>query len=562
MKTYWPRWRDDRSPHTLHAEGRRRGRQDRQRAPEGRGPEAHQAAGKEHRRPEAAASGQGQGGTSKQPPAANKIGARKNGNFKAVSTAPSINKTPMGSSTPPIPYPTTQDLSNSVAVARTVKFNGDPAYTLDRTTQPSGKGDDGGSAKGVKSGTVNGEVKPTKASGTVRAEGKHVVREGDPNTMNGGNNPGIYTTTQTPSDAPPKSAAATSNPPVQLETPNEKSAFGKWWDNAKHEMGQAVEHPWEGIKGAAKGIANIPSDIGEMLMKGAALQGAGEMEQAAAMQSLFGQTKQAEGLLQTAGQVLEGAGQIALPKLAMSNPAQAGGDKISTAVQLFAGGAGLVKSGAKGVSTLGKAGGIAETAGAAGKTAGAADAVGGAGKATEAAGTLDKTADAARTASGTTEAAGGAAKTTEATKTADAANDAGKTAQGVAAEAKPVGDGVKVVDRIKSLREKYLGRTPGKKSRTGKEVQERMRAEGKLREVEGKTEFLASDGKWYDLSKADMSHNTDAVTWWNQTGRQYGAKAPEVRDWMLDSKNYTLDHYSINRSLGAKLGETYSPPLK
>ena len=30
-----------------------------------------------------------------------KIGARKHGKFKAVSTAPTINKTPVGSSTPP-----------------------------------------------------------------------------------------------------------------------------------------------------------------------------------------------------------------------------------------------------------------------------------------------------------------------------------------------------------------------------------------------------------------------------------------------------------------------------
>lgn len=33
------------------------------------------------------------------------IGARKNGGFRAVSTAPSINKTPMGGATPPVPYP-------------------------------------------------------------------------------------------------------------------------------------------------------------------------------------------------------------------------------------------------------------------------------------------------------------------------------------------------------------------------------------------------------------------------------------------------------------------------
>jgi hypothetical protein len=116
----------------------------------------------------------------------------------------------------------------------------------------------------------------------------------------------------------------------------------------------------------------------------------------------------------------------------------------------------------------------------------------------------------------------------------------------------------------KSLREQYLGRTPGKNSRTGLEVQERMRAEGTLRENldTGRAEFQASDGKWYDIKYADMSHKTDAVTWWNQTGRQFGAKAPEVREWMLDSDNYVLDHMSINRSLGAKLGETYSPPLK
>lgn len=31
---------------------------------------------------------------------------------------------------------------------------------------------------------------------------------------------------------------------------------------------------------------------------------------------------------------------------------------------------------------------------------------------------------------------------------------------------------------------------------------------------------------------------------------------------MLDSNNYTLDHYSINRSAGAKLNDRYLPPKK
>jgi len=88
---------------------------------------------------------------------ANPIGARKNACFKAVSTAPSINKTPVGAATPPLPYPVFQDLSNSTGIVPSVRFNGDPAYVLDQTTQPSCKGDDPGTAGGVKSGTVNGE---------------------------------------------------------------------------------------------------------------------------------------------------------------------------------------------------------------------------------------------------------------------------------------------------------------------------------------------------------------------------------------------------------------------
>ena len=71
------------------------------------------------------------------------------------------------------------------------------------------------------------------------------------------------------------------------------------------------------------------------------------------------------------------------------------------------------------------------------------------------------------------------------------------------------------------------------------------------------------DGKkWRDIKEADMGHIDDAVSWWNKTGRQYGAKSKEVREWMLDSKNYVLEYYKTNRSNGAKLLEKYLPPLK
>ncbi|MGH0796964.1 hypothetical protein ACQVTT_22700 [Bacillus mycoides] len=119
--------------------------------------------------------------------------------------------------------------------------------------------------------------------------------------------------------------------------------------------------------------------------------------------------------------------------------------------------------------------------------------------------------------------------------------------------------------KAKGLRKQYVGRTPGKRSQTGREVIERMKNENppRIRTTRrGITEFKASDGEWYELSQADMAHRTDAVSWWNSVGRHYGAKSKEVRKWMLDSDNYELDHYSLNRSAGAKLGERYLPPTK
>jgi RHS repeat-associated protein len=111
-----------------------------------------------------------------------------------------------------------------------------------------------------------------------------------------------------------------------------------------------------------------------------------------------------------------------------------------------------------------------------------------------------------------------------------------------------------------SCRTDYVGRTPGKGSKTGREVIEDMRSQGKIRgEGEG-MRFKASDEQWYPIKEADMAHKTDAVTYWNSKGGYYGAKSKEVRSWMLDSKNYELDHYSINRSAGAKLNQLYRPP--
>lgn len=142
-----------------------------------------------------------------------KIGARKHAKFKAVSTAPSINKTPAGCAMVPVAYPLVQDLSNSVGVASNVWFNDCQAYTLDSSKQPKCTGDEPGTGGGIRSGTVSGEVKPTDASATVWAKGKRVVRDGDACTMNKGNTPGVYVTAPPTSSAPPADAIKTSNPP-------------------------------------------------------------------------------------------------------------------------------------------------------------------------------------------------------------------------------------------------------------------------------------------------------------------------------------------------------------
>ncbi|HEY3705555.1 MAG TPA: DUF4157 domain-containing protein [Terracidiphilus sp.] len=112
-------------------------------------------------------------------------------------------------------------------------------------------------------------------------------------------------------------------------------------------------------------------------------------------------------------------------------------------------------------------------------------------------------------------------------------------------------------------RETYLGKTPGKYSDVGMEVQARMRANGTLKTdpVTGDVMFKASNDQWYPLEDADMSHYpVDAVSYWNETGRNFGPRSPEVRAWMTDARNYVLDHYSLNRSAGGSLGEEYLPP--
>jgi hypothetical protein len=148
----------------------------------------------------------------------NPIAARQDDSFMAICTAPSFNKTASGAI---IPYIVSAKLGNSINTSRNVNFNGNAAYILDQTTQSTCKGDAAGSAGGIKSGTVNGEVKPVKGSSTVRVNKRQTIRHGDPCTLNGGNCPGIYVTVPKPKGKACCDDCHDSNPPIEL-TEDEK----------------------------------------------------------------------------------------------------------------------------------------------------------------------------------------------------------------------------------------------------------------------------------------------------------------------------------------------------
>ncbi|OEZ65950.1 filamentous hemagglutinin [Janthinobacterium sp. HH103] len=121
---------------------------------------------------------------------------------------------------------------------------------------------------------------------------------------------------------------------------------------------------------------------------------------------------------------------------------------------------------------------------------------------------------------------------------------------------------------VADARNTYMGRTPDKFSRAGSEVLERMRSDGMivgdgplLRGNPNNLELVTPKGPVRIDETIDMAHRTDAVTWWNSTGRFFGSKAPEVRQFMLNSDNYMFQMRSENRSAGASLGVTYLPPV-
>jgi hypothetical protein len=116
---------------------------------------------------------------------ADNILAREDGQWTVVSTLPDVCKTPMGSSTPPVPYPVTSSLGDSLKTSSAVRANGNPTVRFDSSFTPLTTGDAAGAAMGVSSGTVGGECWPKEKSSTVRLDGKQAIRHDDQFWMNG-----------------------------------------------------------------------------------------------------------------------------------------------------------------------------------------------------------------------------------------------------------------------------------------------------------------------------------------------------------------------------------------
>ena len=113
------------------------------------------------------------------------VTARKQSGWIVICDLPDVCKTPIGSSTPPVPYPVTALLTDCIQTVDSVKANGHPVVVYDKTKVSKTLGDMAGVANGVKSGTVGAQCWPLKYSKTVKAGKRHLIRHGDKFGMNG-----------------------------------------------------------------------------------------------------------------------------------------------------------------------------------------------------------------------------------------------------------------------------------------------------------------------------------------------------------------------------------------
>lgn len=107
---------------------------------------------------------------------------------------PDICLTPAPPAPPvPIPYPNIAQLSGATGTAATVNAGGKPVI-VESSEIPTSSGDEAGTAGGQTSGTFLQKCTFAGFSGTVKAEGKGIVRQLDATRQNNGNADGVVMT--------------------------------------------------------------------------------------------------------------------------------------------------------------------------------------------------------------------------------------------------------------------------------------------------------------------------------------------------------------------------------
>jgi hypothetical protein len=110
--------------------------------------------------------------------------------FYCVSLTPDICKTPVGNSTPPIPYNIIGEYKEAEAVSRNVKSQSDLLFLHGKSYIPKVKGDEPGTAGGIKSGTNKDKAESQESSSTFWSNVDKTIQEGRKVYMNAKNTVG------------------------------------------------------------------------------------------------------------------------------------------------------------------------------------------------------------------------------------------------------------------------------------------------------------------------------------------------------------------------------------
>ncbi|ABI86751.1 hypothetical protein CH72_348 [Burkholderia ambifaria AMMD] len=469
----------------------------------------------------------------------NRIASRQDGSFKAVSSTPDVCKTPMGSSTPPVPYQVVSDLSGSSGVVPSVRFNGKPAYVLDQSVVPTCTGDEAGSADGVGSGTVGGETKPTKGSTTVRAGGHPVIRDGDPCTMNSGNCTGTYVTAPGPGSSVDASGnvVGDANPPPEKGVMHQvggffKGAGGAVWDMGKGLVGLGVgAAKLSPLSQAAEGLSDLT----------------GLYDYHGYSQTLDSAGKTAQAIYDHPGAIVDGITKPYMEAWGQGNYGEALGRGAVDIGGLFVGGVGAAGKVGEVGNVAGKVGEAVNVAGKAGEVADVANVAGKAGEVASAAGKTGEVAEAAGQAGKASDIGGAASKGGEATEGAADAAKAGS------ADAKPAGNGLKV-EPSKDPRYKRGKFRKGVREKAWEDAKKKS-PDGKVRDPMTEKE-MNPDDPWDMGHKPGLEHRKHVIS-----AAERDLTRKQFLDEYNDPSHYRPELPSSNRShVGEDLTDDYFGP--